>query len=53
MFILKLLQQNLLVLVALLKQQLIESLGGRQLIAEQLLGLELFPPGTDHRAAAE
>ena len=50
---LQLLQQHRLMLVPLLVQQLIELGGSGALLRKQLLVLQLFPPGADHRAAAE
>lgn len=46
-------EQHLLVLEPLIEQQLIEAAGDRQLLAEQLLGLQLLPSGPDHRTSGE
>jgi len=47
------LQQHLFMLMALFEQQLIQGRGGWSLLVEQALGLQLFPPGANHGAAAE
>ena len=50
---LEVINQHLLVLKTGIKQQLIQGLGFRAGGAPGISGMNLFPPGTNHRAAAE